>query len=382
MKKLCVSLLFLLLFLIPIGSSHAVEDPLSKPNNFYGIHILFPQELEPAKDLINSTGGDWGYVTIPIQATDMDLEKWQEFMDKAKELHIIPLIRLATQVNPRNTSVWRKPNDSDILDFANFLSSLEWPTKNKYVILFNEVNRFDEWGGEYPNPTEYAEIVSYAVDVFKNRDANFYLILGGMDAAAPNDYKRYISGFSYLTDLVETTDVPFLIDGFSSHSYPNPAFSQPPLEFRKVGVATYRYEYDLLNSRSVKKIPAFITETGWSNKTLPQSVISTYYQMTFQDIWEKDKDKIVAITPFLLSAAGEPFEQFSFFKNGKPAEFLQTILSFVKVKGDPLREQKTQQIASARKASLVAETFKSVKKKEKPLSPYVSLYFKTILGLQ
>ncbi len=167
--------------LFPRSFAYAVEDPFSKPNNFFGIHILFPSELDQAKDLVNSSGGDWGYVTIPIQITDLNLEKWQDFMNNAKSLHVIPIIRLATQNDPHNTAVWRKPNPSDILDFANFLSSLNWPTKNKYVILFNEVNRFDEWGGDYPNPIEYAKLVSYASQVFKQRDPNFYLILAGMD---------------------------------------------------------------------------------------------------------------------------------------------------------------------------------------------------------
>ncbi len=312
--------------------SYAVEDPLARPNNFMGIHILFTGEIIQAKDLVNSSGGDWGYVTIPIQVVDRDLGKWQEFMDLARDLHIIPILRLATQNDPHNTAVWRKPTEYDILDFANFLSSLNWPTKNKYVILFNEVNRFDEWGGDYPNPSEYADTVAYAFDVFKQRDPNFYLILSGMDAAAPNDYKKYMNGFTYLEVLTQTTDVTQKIDGFSSHSYPNPDFSSYPSETKKVGVATYKYEYDLLNSASNKKLPVFITETGWSDKKIPESVLSKYYSFVFSEIWGKDKDKIVAITPFLLNAGGEPFSQFSFFKNGVAKETYKALIYLSKEK--------------------------------------------------
>lgn len=383
MKKLFITMLVLFIAGHLLSSrAYAIEDPLAKPNNFVGIHILFPSELDQAKDLVNSSGGDWGYVTIPIQITDLDMEKWQSFMDKAKELHIIPLIRLATQNDPNNTAVWRKPNPGDILDFANFLTSLSWPTKNKYVILFNEVNRFDEWGGDYPNPQEYADTVSYAFEEFKKRDSSFYLILGGMDAAAPNDYTKYISGYTYLQDLVQTTDVVSKIDGFSSHSYPNPAFSAPPLDFKKVGVATYRFEYELLNSVSSKKLPAFITETGWSDKTLPQSVISKYYDMTFKNIWDKDRDKIVAITPFLLTAGGEPFNQFSFFKDGQPTDFLKTVISMTKTKGAPGQTKVKPSITPSISPALAQESFKGYKPTNgKAMSPFVSLYFKTIFGL-
>lgn len=372
-----------MLFVLIFPKTVNAQDPLSRPNNFFGIHILFPSELDQAKNLVNSKGGDWGYVTIPIQIYDRDMEKWQQFMDKAKELHVIPLVRLATQNHPLNTSVWRKPTYSDVLDFANFLSSINWPTKNKYVILFNEVNRFDEWAGEYPNPKEYADIVTYAYDEFKKRDPNFFMILGGMDAAAPNDYIKYISGLDYLTQLVETTNIEEKIDGFSSHSYPNPAFSAYPSESKKVGVATYRFEYELLNKTAPKKLPVFITETGWSSKTLPQSVITKYYDMTISQIWNKDKDKIVAITPFLLNATGEPFDQFSFFKNGTEADFSKLISSLQKTKGAPMLSSLQKITPDVKEKTLSVARFESVEEKEKKLtiSPLVTMYFKTIFGI-
>lgn len=382
MIKFLFFLIFTIVFcFLTVQTTYAIEDPLENPNNFFGIHILFPSELDQAKDVVNSNGGDWGYVTIPIQIIDLDLEKWQAFMDEAKRKHIIPIIRLATQNDPRNTAVWRKPMSSDIVDFANFLDSLEWPTKNRYVILFNEVNRFDEWGGEYPNPSEYADIVSYAHEVFKKTNPNFYLILGGMDASAPNDFHKYINGFAFLEDLLKTTDIVNKIDGFSSHSYPNPAFSQPPIDFKRISVATYRFEYDLINKYSKKKIPAFITETGWSDKTIPPDIISEYYRTTFENIWGRDKDKIVAITPFLLAAGGEPFEQFSFFKNGKPSDFLKTVLSLTKSKGKP-NLNLSRLVTAENPEPMITEKFEHVKKvQEKSFSPLVVMYFKTILGL-
>ncbi|KKT34448.1 MAG: hypothetical protein UW23_C0038G0006, partial [Candidatus Collierbacteria bacterium GW2011_GWA1_44_12] len=107
------------------------------PNNKVGIHILFPEEIENAAKLVNNDyKGSWGYVTIPIQSTDRDRVKWQKFLDKCKDLKIIPLIRVATV--PEGTS-WVEPNDYDLIDFANFLGDLKWPIANRYVIFFNEV---------------------------------------------------------------------------------------------------------------------------------------------------------------------------------------------------------------------------------------------------
>jgi hypothetical protein len=90
--------------------AEAVVNPLASKNNFVGIHILFPTEIAQAKDLINSSGGDWGYVTIPIQITDRDLDKWQAFMDQCVQYHIIPILRIATEPYYANTNVWRRPS--------------------------------------------------------------------------------------------------------------------------------------------------------------------------------------------------------------------------------------------------------------------------------
>src|SRR3989344_4804991 len=144
MKKTSLSkFLFLVYFSLTIfflnpARSFAIESPLERANNKFGIHILFPSEIDDASQLVNSNGGQWGYIVIPIQSGDKDLDKWQEFMDKARQKKLIPIIRLATEGDYFNTKVWRKPKESDILDFANFLNSLDWPVKNRYVSIFNE----------------------------------------------------------------------------------------------------------------------------------------------------------------------------------------------------------------------------------------------------
>lgn len=337
MKKIfAVALLCLFVCLFP-NSASAIFDPLSRPNNYYGIHILFPSELSEAATLVNSKTGEWGYVTIPIQAGDKDLEKWQNFMDSAKKLKLIPILRLATQGDPFKTASWSKPTATDILDFANFLNSLNWPIENRYVIVFNEVNRSDEWGGEAPSPEEYAGFLRYAYDTFKERSQNFYIIMSGQDNAAPNDGKKYMDNFVFLNKmLAHDPEIFTKIDGFASHSYPNPGFVAPPLPKKLVGITTYQYEYTLINAHSGKKVPAFITETGWDSSKLPGSVVAKYYKIAYDDFWGKDKDKIVAITPFLLNSQGGAFDIFSFVKNGQFTEYYAASEKMEKTKGQPL----------------------------------------------
>lgn len=338
MKKLFF-LLFLLLFSLFAQTSHAIYNPLEKPNNIHGIHILFPTELQKAAELVNSKDGEWGYVTIPLQAGDRDLVKWQTFMDDCKKLKLIPIVRLSTEGDYANTAVWRIPNEADILDFANFLNSLNWPIENRYVIVFNEMNRFDEWGGQAPDPKRYADLLEYSIDVFKARNTNFFIIMGGLDNASPNDGEQYMDNLVYLREIMLYKPGLFnKIDAFSSHSYPNPGFSRPPTEDAVEGISTYKFEYELINSITSRKIPVFITETGWSSSTIGDDKVAEYLKTSYETIWEKDRDKIIAVTPFLLNSQGGAFDTFSFIKNGQETKYFTQTKEMTKTKGTPLIE--------------------------------------------
>ena len=333
-KSLFIVYLALIYFLLA-KPAHAIVNPLSVPNNKIGIHILFDSELPQAARLINSSGGDWGYVTIPIQWGDKDLVKWQNFMNNCRRYHVIPILRLATEGDFFNTTVWRKPLPSDIMDFANFLDSLDWPVKNRYIIIYNEVNRGDEWGGQ-ANPQEYANLLSFAVTVFKSKSPDFFIISAGLDNAAPNLTPTYFNEYDYMKQM--NAAVPGIfnqIDGLSSHSYPNPGFSQPPSAVSAMGTSSFLYEQQLAKNLSNKTLPVFITETGWSTDSISDDLAAHYYQTTFASIW--NDPSIVAITPFLLQGWGSPFQQFSLLNgNGSYTKQYQFLHDLPKTHGYPV----------------------------------------------
>ncbi len=333
MKKFLLAIFFFLFAYM--SPALAVENPHKNPNNKIGIHILFDHELEKAVELVNSNGGKWGYVTIPIQNNDRDLIKWQLFMTRAKKLQVIPIIRLATEGDYFNTNVWKKPTPEDVVDFANFLDSLNWPTKNRYVIIYNETNRADEWGGQV-NPEEYASLLSFSVNVFKSKSNDFFIIGGGLDNAAPDDYPQYMDQYTYLKRMQEAVPGIFnQIDGFASHSYPNPGFMQPPNILTKRSIASYIFERDLIREfRNDKDIPIFITETGWSAPHITDQMKAQYYQEAFASTWSDPG--IVAVTPFLLHAGDGPFTGFSFIDSkGNATAQMQAIIKMPKVAGKP-----------------------------------------------
>jgi hypothetical protein len=325
---------FYCIFFLHPTLSFAIEDPLSLPNNKMGIHILFPQEIDMAAKLINSSGGDWGYVTIPIQSSDRDLIKWQKFMDEAKKLHVIPIIRLATEGDYFDNVSWRKPSDDDVLDFANFLNSLIWPVKNRYVVIFNEVNRSDEWGGDV-DPAEYANLLRFAVSTFKTLNNDYFIISSGLDNAAPNLDGKFINEYRYMIAMNDAVPGIFdMIDGLGSHSYPNPGFKQMPTVLTRQSIDSFNYEMNLAESLGSKNLPVFITETGWTKNALSELQIGQCYEDAFQNVWSNNE--VAVITPFLLQAGTEPFSQFSMLdSNGKAGPIFTAYQKISKIKGEP-----------------------------------------------
>lgn len=334
MKKilLFIASVLILSLTFPI-QARAIYDPLSKPNNIFGIHILFPEEISEAANLVNSGGGDWGYVTIPIMGSDRNLVKWQAFMDNCRQHHLIPIIRLATNGDYFSQGSWSMPSNYDVLDYANFLNSLTWPTQNRYIIVFNEPNRGDEWGG-VPNAHQYAQILDYAVKTFKAKNPNFFIISAGLDNAASNISGQSIDNYEFMSQMNQ--EIPGIfseIDGISSHSYPNPAFSSPPSQSRE-GINTFFYEKNLADLLSGKKLPVFITETGWSSDRVSYDIQTNYYSNAFKNYW--NDPEIVTVTPFIFNAEQGAFRQFSFIKDNQKTPIYQTYKNFGKTKGDPL----------------------------------------------
>jgi len=331
--KLLILLALLITISLRINIARANYNPLPVDNNKFGIHILFPEEVSKAADLVNSSGGDWGYVTIPIQASDKNIDKWQKFMDNCKIHHLIPIIRLATNGDYFSQGSWSIPNNGDIMDFANFLDSLSWPTQNRYIVVYNEPNRADEWGGT-PDPAAYAQILDYATSEFKRVNPDFFIISAGLDNGSVNSANgQAINEFTYMNEMNDAIPGIFSkIDGLSSHSYPNPGFSAPPSAFKE-GIYSFYYQNSLVYTLSGKTLPVFISETGWSTDAVSYETQASYYKQALANYW--NDNNIVAITPFVFNA-GTPFAQFSFLNNGNETVLYSAYKSLPKIKGQPL----------------------------------------------
>ena len=302
------------------------------------------EQFSQVRELVNSNGGDWGYATLIIEEKDRNKEKWQGIFDNLRKLHLIPIIRLATSAEGEN---WRRPEPSDAQEWVNFLDSLNWVTKNRYITLFNEPNHGSEWGGEV-DAKSYAEVSLEFAKKLKERNKDFFVMLAGMDASAPSWMPGLEDEETFLRRLSSYEDSLQYIDGLASHSYPNPGFSGSPYAMGRGTVRTYEWELTLLKELGItKELPVFITETGWKRSAQnSEFIIQNYFQTAYQNVWLPD-DRVWAVTPFVFDYQGEPFLEFSWKSPSAEAsegqEFYQqyyTVQSLSKIKGEPEQIEK------------------------------------------
>ncbi len=328
-------LIFLLIF------SLLFTSPILASENIFGLHLTQVQDINSAYKVINSSQGDWGWATIVIRTDQLDHQTWQDFFDNCRKYHIIPIIRLSTISDPNGN--WKRPENSDIDHMVAFLNTLNWPTKERHVILFNEINHGQEWGGAV-DIKNYVDSAIYASQKFKNTDPNFIVMGSALDLAAPQSPPDFESAenvykeiYAYKADYFDN------IDAIASHSYPNHGFVGTPKDTGQHSIQGYQWELNFVGSLKMgKNYPIYITETGWPHREGESHKNAFYTTKTTAEfmkdsleIWSQDKN-VVAVTPFIYNYPYEPFDHFSWVdKDEKMYPEYEQILNMPKNKNKP-----------------------------------------------
>jgi hypothetical protein len=339
----------------------AFVNPLAVPNNRFGIHIVDQNDLVNAANLVNSSGGDWGYVTLVIRSDDQKVDKWQPIFNTLRRLHLIPLVRLATKATG---ATWEKPTQEEVTQWVNFLNQLNWVVQNRYVILFNEPNHAKEWGGDL-KPNEYAQIFRTYQEAFKQASPDYFVLPAGLDAAADNSPGTMSLDQYYKFMHAYDADIFNRFDGWVTHAYPNPDFSGSLKDKSKMSLVSYNHELSLAKSLGLTKdLPIFITETGWVHQEGQSGQYGLYTATKVADLMAKaytnvwTDPRIVAITPFLLNYQAEPFDHFSWVKPGGQEFYPQygAVQQLPKTVGRPIQIESAQFIANTIPSLLVNQS--------------------------
>lgn len=325
MRKLLVLILAFIFLLVSTGQTLASSDPKSVSNNKFGIHIFSEKDLENAKNLVNSNGGDWGYVTVVITEAERDQGRWKQVFDTMRRMHLIPIVRLATKANG---TTWDAPQESEIDNWVSFLNSLNWVVQNRYVVINNEPNHATEWGGR-TDPAGYSIYLEKISGKLKAASSDFFVLPAGLDAASNNSVNT-MSESRFLTKMLQADPKVFdYIDGWTSHAYPNSSAN------------IYDRELKLI----AKDLPVFITEAGWPLDTYSESQVSQNLIDAYKNIW--NDPRVIAVTPFILDYTTPPFSVYSWQKaDGSFYKFYSDIQALPKVTGTPNQIESGQIMAA------------------------------------
>ncbi len=359
-------------------SDYPTDRPTNQPTNQpthhitkLGIHLMlddmknhwpiqsWPQHLRYARELVS----EWGYVVVLIRLDDLDVEKWQLFLDECWRRHLTPIIRFATFYDIKNR-MWSAPiRDNEppggyftvAEQYRDFLDHLKWPTKQRYIIVGNEPNRGDEWGNQ-PNGEAYAHFLGDVSRRLRENDPNVVILNGALDLYAPHtnaqpfvDGFRYIDADTFLNQMAKwDKDIFKKVQIWNSHAYPLGPFREPPdrqmLQFDYLngarstrntpwpsglfnrGINSYAWELFKIGELGAPALPVMITETGWRHREsivtdaldaqqaeLQSVQVADYFELAFlgnrgrfpqyaQSGWTpwQDDPRVLAVMPFTL----------------------------------------------------------------------------------
>jgi len=287
-----------------------------------GMHIMQPEEVGEVRNLFEDDV--WRYVTVPYSVDDQNKDRWQEFLAKAGENKLVPLVRLMTRFNG---DYWEVPSRYDVVRATEFLGSLNWPSDRIHVILFNEPNHAPEWGGQV-DVASYVRITSFAADWLHTENKNFLVLPAGLDMAAANGGGT-VEAYGFLTQVLKVE--PKWLDkfnGWTSHSYPNPGFVGSPYDQSKMSIAGFKRELAFVDRYAVAELPVYITETGWKQTEWNEKNLANYWAYALGQVWN-DK-RVKTVTPFVWQGSPGPFEQFSFLNpDGTPTPQFEAVREVV-----------------------------------------------------
>jgi hypothetical protein len=244
-----------------------------------------------------------------------------------------------------------------LYELVQLLNGLRWPTENRYVILYNEPNHANEWGGSL-DPADYVDTFVTLARALKAANPDFFVLPAGLDASSADDEAAYLSQM-----IAARPEMLTLMDGWTSHSYPNPAFSGSPYARGRGTLSTFDWELGYLQSLGLtKKLPVFITETGWEHSEGKENIagllssdqVGSNLISAAGSVWTDAR--IAAITPFIYNYQDVPFDHFSWRRLGSDGFYPMygSYRSIAKVKGTPRQHENYSLLSDLLPAKLIA----------------------------
>ena len=235
LHRLSLAAIGLITLALAAGGSPARAD--IPPHLGYGVSIAPHIDVPPG--LLAELGADWVLV--------YDTDQVPQF---SKTLNV--LYRTDVRGYPTDVSAWER----GLADLARQLKA----EGVRAVAVGNEPNLVAEWGGQQPNPGQYADVLCRAYRVFKAAAPEIIIVSAGL--APTEDSPQGMNDFTFAARMLEA-GAGSCFDAFGYHPY---GFNQPPEADPYRNQYSFRRAermYDLLSGFGIRDRQIWITEFGW-----------------------------------------------------------------------------------------------------------------------
>ena len=298
--------------------------PAGRSDSFYGIHTFVQSrwnpcdhgyidyQLQRSRELM----GVGSYVTQLFDWIEPDwqgpLDCWKEFVSKAYDLGLTPVVRLA---GPKVPSHWIKPKpdaDGRYASWAHaFMKVVEGLPRRDghylYVQVWNEPNLDEEWEGQ-ANPTEYGRFLVDSYNAIRSLgDPRIIVLNGPLSPGGGYDYLDFVEDM-----LDREPDALWAFDVWASHPYPG---NRPP-EYNfhdgtagddRAAIDLYQHELEILAQHGRSGVKVLLTETGYALFNLYDVVYpaineanrADYIRRAFRDYWSRWPE-VIGVCPYEL----------------------------------------------------------------------------------
>jgi hypothetical protein len=304
----------------------------SHANNIVGINVArltHDRYVAAAGDLVNSNGGEWGWLTLTWTREDRDIghSEWlrDQLIDRCFQFRLHPIVRISTHYD-EGSGIWDRPTDDEPAKWRRFLEGGKWPSDVVYVIVGNEPNLGFEWGGEVDSAS-YARYLARFIDEFKN-SPRFRIVNAPMDASNHTEMPKMQDAIEFMHGMrAAVPDIFDRLSAWASNPYRVPSGGDG-IRFTHLA---YRAELEAIG----KQMPVLITESGLM-ETGSDAHTAEYFEQAYID-WAKDP-LVVAATPLFWDPHKHDFWMFNPGIDGsvtKPSLTYERIFALPKRAGSP-----------------------------------------------
>lgn len=328
--RLMLLVVCLVLAVAPADGAVAQDQPVvESANNIVGINVVRwtdPPVLRATAELVNSNGGDWGYVTLLVGDDDRrEPARLQRLLDESGRNRLTPILRIATQYDPQR-KLWRRPSPYDAHLWRVAFAGLRWPTRLRYILVGNEPNLGHEWGGVV-DPADYARYLNTWTRVLAH-DARYRIFNGALDASNDTLWPERMDEFEFIEGMrAAVPDVFERLHGWASSPYH--FYWGTELRY------TYRaYESEL--AAIGREMPVIISEFHPVYVDDPRHVAG-WYATAFAH-WQADP-RVIAATPMFWNPEQDRFWMYAVSPTGtviSPSPTYDLIRGLPKRAGSPL----------------------------------------------